>query len=158
MNLNFIQTKKVLYHSTVAIILIATVCACGVFTTAQVLADTGSNEYLLAQSSPYDSLNKAAGEAGLVRSESLGTQIGGIIKGVLGLLGILLLLMFIYGGFVWMTAAGNTEKVQLANKIINSAIIGLIVIFLSYSMTNFWITQVKNATTAPSGNSTTTTP
>lgn len=157
MNLNFIQTKKVLYHSTVAIILIATVFACGVFTTAQASTGIGSNEYLLAQSSPYDSLNKAANEAGLVRTESLGTQIGGIIKGVLGLLGILLLLMFIYGGFVWMTAGGNTEKVQLANKIINSAIIGLIVIFLSYSMTNFWINQVKNATTAtPSGNGTST--
>jgi len=156
MNLNFIQTKKVLYHSTVAIILIATVFACGVFTTAQASTGAGNNEYLLAQNSPYDSLNTAANVANLVRTESLGTQIGGIINGVLGLLGILLLLMFIYGGFVWMTAGGNTEKVKIANKIINSAIIGLIVIFLSYSMTNFWINQVKNAATTTSGNGTTT--
>jgi hypothetical protein len=158
MNSHFIQTKKVLYYFTVAIILIATVFVSGVLTTASAQADSGDGQYLLAQTSPYDSLNKAADVAKLKRSESLGTQIGGILKGVLGLLGILLLLMLIFGGFTWMTAGGNSEKVQQANKIINNAIIGLIVIFLSYAMTNFWITQIKNAATnsTTSGNATTT--
>jgi hypothetical protein len=147
MNLNFIQIKKVLYHSTVAIILIATVFAGGIFTTTQVLADTGSSKYLLAQS-PVGSLEIAADIAKLKTEKTLGDQIGLIIKGVLGLLGTLLLLMFIYGGFVWMTASGNEEKVQQANKIIKNAVIGIIIIFLSYAITDFLIKKVEESTTA----------
>jgi hypothetical protein len=40
--------------------------------------------------------------------------------------------MIIYGGFVWMTAAGNTEKVTQGKNILIWAIIGLVVIFSAY--------------------------
>ena len=40
--------------------------------------------------------------------------IGNIIKAVLGIVGSISLAIFTYGGFIWLTSAGNMEKVQKA--------------------------------------------
>jgi len=71
------------------------------------------------------------------------TLIGRIISAVLGLVGSLALLMFIYGGFTWMTAAGNSEKVEKGKQIILWAVIGLAVIFTSYAMVKFVFTSLQ---------------
>jgi hypothetical protein len=51
--------------------------------------------------------------------------IGRVINAILGLVGSLALVMFIYGGFTWMTAAGSSEKVTKGKDIIIWATIGL---------------------------------
>lgn len=63
--------------------------------------------------------------------------IGKIINGALGIVGSIALVMFIYGGFVWMTAMGASDKVTKGKDIIIWASIGLIVIFSAYAMVNF---------------------
>ncbi|MFA6551050.1 MAG: hypothetical protein WCV41_00760, partial [Patescibacteria group bacterium] len=45
------------------------------------------------------------------------TLIGRVINGVLGIVGSLALLMFIYGGLLWMTSAGSDEKVKRGKDI-----------------------------------------
>ncbi len=62
-----------------------------------------------------------------------------IINGILGVVGSLALLMFIYGGLVWMTAAGNNERVEKGKNILIWATIGLVVIFASYAIVSFII-------------------
>ena len=62
--------------------------------------------------------------------------IGKIIKGVVGIVGSLALLLFIFGGFTWMTAGGNEEKVKKAQNILKSAVIGILIIFTSYALLN----------------------
>jgi uncharacterized membrane protein YjfL (UPF0719 family) len=47
------------------------------------------------------------------------------------------LALFVYGGFTWMTAAGNTKRVDQGRQILTWATIGLIVIFLSYAILSF---------------------
>ncbi len=66
--------------------------------------------------------------------------IGKIINAVLGIVGSLALIMFIYGGFTWMLAAGNQEKVQKGKDILIWATIGLIVIFSAYALVKFVFT------------------
>ena len=66
--------------------------------------------------------------------------IGRIINGVLGIVGSLALLLFIYGGFTWMTAGGNEEKVKKAQKIIVSSVLGILIIFTSYALLNLVFT------------------
>lgn len=68
--------------------------------------------------------------------------IGKIIKAILGIVGSLALLMFIWGGFQWMTAAGNAEKVEKGKQILVWATIGLIVIFTSYALVKFVFTSL----------------
>jgi len=63
--------------------------------------------------------------------------IGKIIVAVLGIVGSLALLMFIYGGFTWMTAAGNQESITKGKNILVWATIGLIIIFSSYAIVRF---------------------
>ncbi len=68
--------------------------------------------------------------------EDVPTLIARIIKGILGIVGSISLLMFIYGGITWMTAGGNEEKVKKAKSTISSAVLGLVVIFGAYSVLN----------------------
>lgn len=66
--------------------------------------------------------------------------IGNIINGVLGVVGSLALLMFIYGGFTWMLSGGNSSAVERGKNILMWAAIGLVVIFMSYALVSFVIT------------------
>ncbi len=70
------------------------------------------------------------------------TLIGRIIRAVLGVVGSLALVMFIYGGFTWMLAAGSSEKVKKGRDIIVWAAIGLVIIFTSYALVSFIIESV----------------
>lgn len=61
--------------------------------------------------------------------------IGQVINGLLAFLGVIFLILMIYGGYLWMTAAGNEQQVEKAKDIIKDAIIGLIVVLAAYAIT-----------------------
>ncbi|MDP3837262.1 MAG: pilin [bacterium] len=62
-----------------------------------------------------------------------------IINNVLGIVGTLALVMFIYGGLIWMTSSGSSEKVKQGRDIILWSVIGLVVIFSAYAIVRFVI-------------------
>ena len=72
----------------------------------------------------------------------------GLIQLLMTFLGIIAVIIILYGGFVWLTAAGNEERVSKAKKIIVAAIIGLIVILSSFLIINFVETNVTDALNA----------
>ncbi len=51
---------------------------------------------------------------------------------ILGIVGSLTLIMFIYGGVMFLISAGASDKVDQAKKIIVAAIIGLLIVFSSW--------------------------
>lgn len=63
--------------------------------------------------------------------------IGRLIKGILGLSGSVALLMFVYGGVVYLTAQGENERVQRAKNTLIWATMGLAVIFGSYAFLTY---------------------
>lgn len=67
---------------------------------------------------------------------------GTIINTVLGVVGSLALLMIIYGGFTWMTAAGNQEAVKKGRDILIWAFIGIVIIFSAYALVKFAFTTI----------------
>jgi len=71
-----------------------------------------------------------------------------IVRVLFGFLGIIAIIIMLYGGFVWFTAAGNEENVGKAKKIITAGIIGLVIIFISYAIATFVIGQLILATGA----------
>lgn len=79
-------------------------------------------------------------------SADVRTTIASIINVALGLLGIVALVIILYGGFKWMTAGGNDDQVGEARKIIIAGVIGLAVILSSYAIANFVIDQLATAT------------
>lgn len=64
-----------------------------------------------------------------------------IINAGLGLLGTLLVIYMVYGGMYWMTANGETQKVDKAKAILRQAIIGLLITVSAYSISAF-VTRV----------------
>ena len=60
-----------------------------------------------------------------------------VINVVFGLTGVIVFVLIIYGGILWMTAGGNDEQVKKAQKIIQRAVIGLIIVVLAYAITYF---------------------
>ena len=72
---------------------------------------------------------------------------GQIIRAALGFLGIIAVVIILIGGFKWMTAGGNEDKVQEAKKLIIAGIIGLAIILSAYAIASFVIDQLVGATT-----------
>lgn len=72
-----------------------------------------------------------------------------IVQIALGFLGILVLGLIIYAGYVWMTSAGNAEKVEKAKNTLKNALIGLIIILSAFGIVSFIISQLTSA--SPSG-------
>ena len=89
-------------------------------------------------------------ESGLGNSD-IRVTIARIIKVAMGLLGIVAVVIVLIGGFTWMTAGGNEEKVGEAKKWIFAGIIGLAIILSAYAIANFVIDKLVFATTQPGG-------
>lgn len=70
-------------------------------------------------------------------SSKIGDIINDILPYVYSLAGIVLLLLLISGGIGLMTAAGDPKKVEVSQKRITSAIIGVIIIFISFFVVQF---------------------
>lgn len=58
---------------------------------------------------------------------------------ILQIVGVLTFAMFIYGGVLFLTSAGNSNSVKTAKKIIVAAIVGLVIVFVSYTAVQFFI-------------------
>lgn len=60
---------------------------------------------------------------------------GRIIAGILGVVGAISLVMFVWGGFLWLTSGGNADRIQKGKITLTWSTIGLLVIFASYALT-----------------------
>lgn len=69
--------------------------------------------------------------------ESPQELIGQIIKTAMGLIGSIALVMFVYGGVLWMMAMGNSEKSKKGMQIIVWSALGVMVILASYVVVSF---------------------
>jgi len=69
-------------------------------------------------------------------------MIGEINNTVLGFLGVLFLILIIFGGIMWMTASGNEEKVKKASELMSHAAIGLAIVLFAFLLTNFVIFKI----------------
>lgn len=79
-------------------------------------------------------------------NQDLRATVASIINVALSLLGIVALVIILYGGFKWMTAGGNEDSVGEARKIIIAGVVGLAVILSSYAIANFVLIQLGQAT------------
>lgn len=91
---------------------------------------------------------KSAGVQGIDDLDPIKTTpekfIGRMIKGALGIVGTVALVMIVYAGITWMLAGvrGEAKEIQKAQDTILWAVIGLAVIFSSYAIVQFIINNV----------------
>ncbi|HCC13407.1 MAG: hypothetical protein UV82_C0012G0029 [Candidatus Magasanikbacteria bacterium GW2011_GWD2_43_18] len=69
----------------------------------------------------------------------------GLINVLLGFLGLIAVIIILIGGFRWMTAGGNEDKVGEARKTIFAGIIGLAIILFAWGITTFVVQQLGSA-------------
>lgn len=67
-----------------------------------------------------------------------------IIYIVLSLVGIIFLLLMMYGGYLWMTAQGNDQQVEKSKRIIISAILGLVIVMSAYAISWFVVNAFQS--------------
>jgi len=84
--------------------------------------------------------------ANLGSSMPLPKLIGQVIGVLLTMLGVILVCLIIYAGFLWMTAQGDPDKVKKAKAIIGNAVVGMVLVFAAYSIANFVIDKLVTAT------------
>jgi len=60
--------------------------------------------------------------------------IGNVLQAAIGIMGSLALLVFVVGGFLWLTAAGREEQIKKGTQTMVWAAIGIVVIFSSYAI------------------------
>lgn len=114
----------------IAVVLGLSVCS--------LFAFSGKDAYAL------EIVNPLTGSATLdIKPEQL---YGHILKAALGLIGVLSLVFFIWGGFLWMTAGGNQEKVKQGMDTLLWSVLGLAAIFASYAILNVAIDVLTRTT------------
>ncbi|MFH1522456.1 MAG: hypothetical protein ABIE43_01395 [Patescibacteria group bacterium] len=70
-------------------------------------------------------------------AEPLARKIGKVINIILSFLGVIFLVLMIYGGYIWMTARGNDQGTEKAKTIIRNALIGVFIALAAFIITNF---------------------
>jgi len=86
--------------------------------------------------------------ASILGTKELRETIMEIVNVALGFLGVLAILIILWGGFRWMTAGGSEDKVAEAKKIIVAGVIGIIIVLSALAIVNFVISQLVVATGA----------
>ncbi|MBI5077236.1 hypothetical protein HZB94_02555 [Candidatus Falkowbacteria bacterium] len=86
--------------------------------------------------SPEENLAAVAKQAGLEKEDPR-IIVARFIKWFLGIIGAIAFIIVLYGGYTYMTSAGDPEKVRKAEAILKNGVIGLIIIFAAYSITVF---------------------
>lgn len=107
-------------------------------TTTSLKNEITGNLENTGKSAKYDTSKKG--------EEAIVSLVGAAIKIILGLLGIILLGLIMYAGFLWMTAGGDTDQVGKAKDYIKNAVIGLVIVTASYIIADFVMDQLTTVT------------
>jgi len=87
---------------------------------------------------------EVAKESSYSTEKSLTMVAGNVLQLALSVLGVLFVIFMIYGGYIWMTAAGNESKADKAKSIITQSILGLIIVVGAYAIAYFVIFAFKS--------------
>ena len=75
-------------------------------------------------------------DTGIAEGPSLIETVSIIISWILGFIGIVIFVIFLFAGFEYATAGGDQSKAENASKRMVNAIIGLIIIFFAFVLSN----------------------
>lgn len=87
---------------------------------------------------------------GLGTNTNVRAAVLSVVSFILTFLGLAAVLIVLYAGYLWMTAAGNEQRVESAKSTLTAGVIGLVIILAAYAITAFIIdTTVTQVTFGP---------
>lgn len=100
--------------------------------------------FVFAGSAMQNNLESVGEGSGFAEANetTLSSTAGQIVGILLGFLGIVFVILIIYAGFKWMTAAGNEDKVKEARSTITRATIGLIIVIGAWAIWAFILYRI----------------
>lgn len=94
-----------------------------------------SGGFIFAQEAG-DALTTVGSVAGFP-ADSLPVILAKIVRAALGVIGIVLVLLIMYAGWLYLSAAGDSDKVDRAKRLLTQAAIGTAIIFSAFAITQF---------------------
>lgn len=94
-----------------------------------------------AQQTALEGLTKTNEQAQMTKGDPA-QSIGAAIGVLLSILGLIFLIIVIYAGIMWMTASGDSGKVEKARKMLIEGAVGLAITLAAYSFTAFVVDQL----------------
>lgn len=111
------------------------------FTLAVVVLSTAVGPALAQLDDEVKGLEKS----GLATGKDLKAPIAKVINVFLGLVGIIAVAAVIYGGFKYITSAGEASRAEEGKRVVLYAIVGIIIVGLSAVIINFVLDAVNSA-------------
>lgn len=87
-------------------------------------------------------LKETADAAGLETTSTLPDKVGQAINIILSVVGLIFLILAVYGGIKILTSRGDSAKIKTGQDTLLYAVIGLIVITASYALSTYVIGAV----------------
>lgn len=81
--------------------------------------------------------------------KSIPEIIVGVLNVILGFLGLFFVILLIYSGFLWMTAAGDEKQVRKARDYLTYGAIGILIIIASWSIAWFVTNVITDVVYGP---------
>lgn len=76
-------------------------------------------------------------EGGGFKFENIGDIVSSLLNIIFPVAGLILFIMLIWGGFEYLTSAGEAAQAEKAQKRMTAALIGFVFVFVAY-----WLTQL----------------
>lgn len=111
------------------------VCVFGIFNF--VSAENADPTITQALKNANTAIDKFPGD--MPKSDDISGYAGKALYQVLGIIGTVALLIFLYGGIMWMLAGGKSDQIDTAKNTMIWASIGLFAIFMSYAIIQYLV-------------------
>ncbi|MBI4407397.1 MAG: hypothetical protein HY565_02750 [Candidatus Kerfeldbacteria bacterium] len=102
--------------------------------TTSTTGEAAAADYVPGPESAYSLEQPFAGEDSV---KNIGEYIQLVYRFALGIVGIIAVVLIMFGGLRWMAAAGNESIITEAKEIVTSAVTGLVIALLSYVILAF---------------------
>ncbi|PIT88632.1 MAG: hypothetical protein COU29_02560 [Candidatus Magasanikbacteria bacterium CG10_big_fil_rev_8_21_14_0_10_36_32] len=91
---------------------------------------------------------------GVGLEQNLENSVANVISTVSTVVGTIFLILTVVAGIMWMTAAGNEDKISKAKQMLAAAAVGLFIVMSAYTITYFVTKKVGNASGGGTGETT----
>lgn len=103
----------------------------------RVFAQKTLNEIVVGKGSGWDVFLEAFGVSDPKKIKHPAEVIVAVLNIALGFLGLFMVCLLVYGGFLYMTAAGDEKKLRTAQDYIKNSIVGIFIILAAMTITWF---------------------
>lgn len=95
-------------------------------------------------------LDDAAKDTGvIVDKDPVPLVVARAVQSVLNIVGVIFLILVIWGGTMWMVSGGNEQSITKAKQILTTAVIGLVIVMAGYTITWWIVSALSTSTTTP---------